>query len=63
MEKKLYIAMLLVYIGAGVTIAYRSYQIQPGPSNDELLQAIENGAANVLREQAEVLAAAKASEN
>jgi len=63
MDKKLYTVMLLVYIGAGLVIVYRAYQMGPGPSDADLIKALENGASNVVREQVEAAAAAKATEN
>lgn len=62
MEKKLYIAALIVYIGAGCILAYRSYQLGTGPSDEELLKAIENGVAKLSGENIETVAAQKAAE-
>lgn len=50
MEKKMVTVTFAVYIGVALLIGYRMYKMENGPTNSELIQAIENGAANATRE-------------
>lgn len=49
-DSKLVTVTFCLYIGVALLIGYRMYKMEDGPSNSELLEAIENGAANATRE-------------
>jgi hypothetical protein len=50
-EKKLVLLTYGVYIGVALYIAYRVHDMEDLPTNQEILSAVENGAANIVREQ------------
>jgi len=52
-----------VYIGVALFIGYKTSQIADGPTNTEILHALENGAADAIRSDVESAAAEQAVNN
>lgn len=50
MEKRLVVLTYGVYIGVALYIAYRVHTMEDPPTNQEILTAVENGAATIVRD-------------